>query len=293
MLKRTKGEKIFAIFNYVLLSVIALLTIYPFWDVLRLSFSTTAEASSMAFRLFPSQISFDGYKEVLGNQFIWIGYRNTLLRIALGMPLKMILMILTAYPLSKRYLPGRNVFTAIIVFTMFFSGGMIPNYLNVRSLGLDDSIWALVLPVAIDTFSMLILRNFFMGIPEELEESVRIDGATTLQTLVYIILPLSLPILMTLGLWATVDHWNAWFDCLIYIRDSNKYVLQAILRKIVIDAAPQFDNINSTANATTTDLNVEVVKAATIIVSTIPIMVVYPFVQKYFVTGIMVGSLKG
>ena len=291
-MQRTKGEKIFAVFNYIFLTLLALITVYPFWQVIINSLSTTAEVNRMAFKIWPAEISFEGYKEVLRDSFIWVGYKNTLVRVVLGTTLEMVLMILTAYPLSKRYLPGRNGFTMFIVFTMFFSGGLIPGYLNIRSLGLDNSIWALILPMGINTFNMLILRNFFIGIPEEIEESAKVDGVGAVQILLRIVLPLSMPILMTVGLWAIVAHWNAWFDCLIYIRDPNKYVLQAILRKIIIDAAPQFDSIDASAQ-NLVKVDPEVTKSATIIVSTLPIMAFYPFVQKYFVQGVMVGSLKG
>ena len=205
-MKRTNGEKAYAVFNYIILTLIALVTVYPFWDVIRVSFSTTAEANSMVFRLFPSEIALDGYQKVLSNTNIWIGYKNTIFRVLIGTSLNMLLMIFTAYPLSKRYLPFRNGFTLFIVFTMFFSGGLIPGYLNVRSLGLDNTFGALIFPTAINTFSMIILRNFFMGLPEELEESAYIDGASTLRILFSIILPLSLPILMTVGLWSVVEH---------------------------------------------------------------------------------------
>ena len=277
-MKRTKGEKAYAVFNYIFLALLALITVYPFWQVIITSFSTAAEANRIGFKLWPAEISWEGYKNVISNEYIWTGYKNTIIRVLLGTTVEMFLMIMTAYPLSKKYLPHRNVFTMLIVFTMFFSGGLIPSYLNVRSLHLDNTIWALVLPIGINTFSMLILRNFFMGIPEEIEESARIDGASTMQTLVLIVLPLSVPILMTVGLWSIVAHW--------------KYVLQAVLRKIIIDAAPQFDNLNTSAQDVAA-IDSEVVKSATIIVSTIPIMLVYPFIQKYFVTGVMGGSLKG
>lgn len=272
--------------------MLALLTIYPFWEVIRISFSTPAEAGRMAFTLWPGETTFAAYERVFRNRFIWIGYKNTLWRVLLGMSLQMALMILTAYPLSRKRFPNRGFWTMVIVFTMFFSGGLIPNYLLVRTLHLDNTLWSLVLPGAIPTFSMLIVRNYFMSLPESLEESAKIDGAGQLTILMKIILPLSLPILMTVGLWGTVGHWNAWFDCLIYIRDSNKYILQAILRKIVIDAAPQFDAGRVTVEEVV-EISAEGTKCATIIVSTLPVLLVYPFVQKYFIKGVMVGSLKG
>ena len=289
---RTKGEKIFAVFNTIILSLLSLAMIYPFWDIIRISFSSPAEAAMLKISFWPKEPTIDAYRQVMANEYIWQGYGNTLIRLLIGMPIQLVLMILTAYPLSKKYLPARSFFTMIIVFTMFFAGGLIPSYLNIRNLGIDNTIWALVLPGAIPTFNMLILRNNFMAIPEDLEESAKLDGASALRILFNIILPVSLPILMTVALWGLVGHWNAWFDCLVYIRDPEKYVLQAVLRKIIIDSAPQFGDL-SIMNGEDTKPSAEVVKAATIMVSTIPILVVYPFVQKYFVKGVMVGSLKG
>ncbi len=289
---RTRGEKIFTVVNYIFLTLLAVLMIYPFWDIVRISLSTPAEAAKLSFTLFPKEPTTAAYAQVFRNEFIWQGYGNTIIRILLGMPLQLVLMVATAYPLSKKDLPYRNVFTLVIVFTMFFTGGLIPNYLLVKSLHLDNTIWALILPGAIPTFNMLIVRNNFMSIPTSLEESAYIDGAGVVRTLWSIILPLSMPILMTVALWGLVGHWNAWFDCLLYISDPDKYVLQAILRKIIIESAPQFGDMA----VMTTEDNVpsaEVVKAATIMVSTLPILVVYPFIQKYFVKGVMVGSLKG
>ena len=289
---RTKGEKIFAVFNTIILSLLSLAMIYPFWDIIRVSFSSPAEAAMLKISFWPKEPTMDAYRQVMANEYIWQGYGNTLVRLLIGMPIQLVLMILTAYPLSKKYLPARSFFTMVIVFTMFFAGGLIPSYLNIRNLGIDNTIWALVLPGAIPTFNMLILRNNFMAIPEDLEESAKLDGASAVRILFSIILPVSLPILMTVALWGLVGHWNAWFDCLIYIRNPEKYVLQAVLRKIIIDSAPQFGDL-SIMNGEDTKPSAEVVKAATIMVSTIPILVVYPFVQKYFVKGVMVGSLKG
>lgn len=289
---QTKSEKTFQIFNYILLTILGIIAIYPFWEVIRISFSTPMEANRMGFTLWPRETTVSAYISVLQNKFVWIGYKNTLFRVIIGMAVQMTLMIFVAYPLSKKYFPNRNLWTMLIVFTMFFKGGLIPEYLLVRSLHLDNSIWALVLPRAIDTFSMLILRNYFMSLPDSLEESAKIDGAGQVTILIRIILPLCKPILMTVLLWGTVWHWNAWFDCLIYIRDGNKYVLQAVLRKIIIDSAPQFSEMSMTVG-NSVQPSAEVIKCATIIVSTLPIMMFYPFVQKYFIQGIMVGSLKG
>ncbi|MEN6315511.1 MAG: carbohydrate ABC transporter permease [Clostridiaceae bacterium] len=291
-MRQSKEEKAFQVFNYIFLTALTILCIYPFWEVIRISFSAPAEASRMGFSFWPREATTAAYVQVFQNQFIWIGYKNTIARVAVGVAIQMTLMITAAYPLSKKYFPNRGFWTIIIVFTMFFKGGLIPDYLLVKLLHIDNSIWALVLPRAVDTFSMLILRNYFMSLPESLEESAKIDGAGVMRTLAYIILPLSLPVLVTISLWGIVWHWNAWFDCLIYIRDGKKYVLQAILRKIIIDAAPQFSEMSVSID-NVSQPSAEVVKCATIIVSTLPIMVIYPFLQKYFIKGVMVGSLKG
>ena len=292
-MKISRGEFAFQVFNYILLSLITLLTLYPLWDVIRISISTPGEAAKIGFYLWPESLSLAGYSHVLANEHIWRGYLNTIIRIALGLSITMPLLITFAYPLSKRSLPWRPVFTFIAVFTMFFRGGIIPEYLNVRNLGLLDSIWALVLPQALNTYWMLILRNFFMTLPDSLEDSAKIDGASLYQIIIKLVLPLSKAILLTLILWSSVWHWNQWFDVIIYIRDGFKFPLQAVLRKIVIDAAPQFEEFSLDTGNTQDTHSVEVVKAATIIVSTLPILAIYPFIQKHFITGITLGAVKG
>ena len=295
-MKISRGEKTFQIFNYVFLAVLALLTLYPFWEVVRVSFSNPFEASRLSFTLLPRKFSLEAYQHVFNNQYLWIGYKNTIYRVILSLSLSMTIMTMLSYALSKKYFPNRTFWTMIIVFTMFFHGGLIPNYLLIKNLGLYNTYWALVLPGLVGTFSMFIMRNYFMSLPEELEESAKIDGAGAFRIFVQIILPLAKPILMTVMLWELVGAWNAWFDCLIYISDGKKYVLQAILRKIIIEASPQFNDIGDAASAMEKEaaaVSVEVVKCATIIVSTLPVMLFYPFVQKYFIKGVMVGSLKG
>jgi putative aldouronate transport system permease protein len=203
--------------------------------------------------------------------------------------------IMTAYPLSKRYFPNRSLWTGLLVFTMFFSGGLIPSYILIRSLGIYNTIWALVLPGLISTYNMIIMRNFFMSIPAELEESARMDGANEYTVLVRIIVPISGPIIATIALWTIVGHWNAWFDSMIYISSSDKRVLQQILRQIVIEGTQQLMDLTNVGGGMidTAVLNTDAMKAATVMVATLPILLVYPFLQKYFVKGVMIGSLKG
>lgn len=291
-IRSSKPERAFQACNYVFLALLGLIMLYPFWEIIKVSFSDPLEVGRSGYRLWPLRSSLEGYVHVFKNQYVWLGYRNTIVRVIVAMSVQMALMILTAYPLSKRYLPNRNAITMFIVFTMFFSGGLIPEFLLVsNTLHLNDTIWALALPAAINTFSMLILRNFFMTIPAEMEESAKIDGASDLRVLVRIIIPLSMSVLVTVMLWGIVQNWNAWFDCIIYIRDYRKYVLQAVLRKIVIDASPEFEGAGALEEVI--PVNAEVVKASTIVVATLPIMMIYPFVQKYFIRGVMIGSLKG
>jgi len=288
----SRSEIVFKVFNAALLTLLCIITLYPFWELIKVSFSDALEVGRIGYRLWPLKTSLEGYTYVFKNEFIWLGYKNTIIRVILAVSVQMILTILTAYPLSKKNLPHRNVFTMIIVFTMFFGGGLIPEYLLVSNvLNLDNTVWSLVLPYAINTFGMLIMRNYFMSLPGELEESAKMDGAGDMTVLIRIILPISMPILVTVALWGIVGNWNAWFDCIIYIRDGSKYVLQAILRRIVIDSIPEFDG--SGAIEKTVSVNAEVVKCSTIIIATLPVMVIYPFLQKYFIKGILIGSLKG
>ena len=223
--------------------------------------------------------------------FIW-GFINTIKRVLLGTSMTVTMLILGAYPLSKKYLPNRTFWTAMFVFTMFFGGGLIPNYMLIKGLKMMNTIWALVLPGLVPTFSMLIMRNFFMEIPESLEESARLDGANDFQIVLRIILPISLPIIATVTLWSMVGHWNAWFDSMIYMREPKNQVLQVVLRNIVVVGTTK--DLQGGGRIDRPELNTpEAIKAATIVVGTVPTVLVYPFLQKYFVKGILVGSLKG
>jgi putative aldouronate transport system permease protein len=287
--KTSKGEIIFDTVLVIIMILFCITTLYPFIYLLSLSI-TSADVSTTTFHLIPPKIDFSNYKLVLSSADVGIGFKNTIIRTILGTSVQLIAIVCTAYPLSKKYYPHRGFWTGMLVFTMFFSGGLIPSYLLMKDLRLFNSIWALILPGLIPTYTMLIVRNFFMGIPESLEESAWIDGANDIVILFKIILPLSMPIIATVILWQAVGHWNAWFDSLIYIQNQKKQVLQIILRRIIL--AGSQDAFASTG----LDVNVtkpESLKAATIMVVIFPIICVYPFVQKYFVKGVMVGSLKG
>ncbi|SDE55909.1 putative aldouronate transport system permease protein [Paenibacillus sp. UNCCL117] len=285
-------SKCFDAGNIVFLTLLCVATIYPFLFLLSLSFSP-GDISFSQIHLIPPKWTLSNYEKVLTNEFIASGFANTLLRTLLGTAITVLITIFTAYPLSKKYFPNRNFWTAFIVFTMFFSGGLIPMYLLVKKLGMMNSIWALIIPGLVHTFQMIIARNFFMSLPESLEESAKIDGANEVRILFSLVIPLSMPIIATLSLWTAVHHWNAWFDSMIYISDSNKHVLQVVLRRIVLEGTKDMMDLNAFENDKDMVANPETIKATTVMVATIPIILIYPFVQKHFVKGIMVGSLKG
>ncbi|CAG7645411.1 carbohydrate ABC transporter permease [Paenibacillus allorhizosphaerae] len=294
MTRMTAGEKGFQLALVVFFSVFSAAMLYPFVHELAVSFSTPVEAIRPGLHIFPLEWSLEAYKTVFVSSQIWIGFGNTIFRTVVGTLLSLIFMSMVAYPLSKKYLPHRTFYTMLIVFTMFFQGGLIPTYLLIKQLGLINSHWVYVLapPFLISTFSMLILRNFFMQIPSELEDSAKMDGASDIRVLVSLILPLSKPILATVGLWSAVNHWNAWFDGLLYIQDPAKMVLQIYLRRLVVENQTQ-EMQALLDQPGVQNMIPETIKAATLMVATIPILIVYPFLQKYFVKGIFVGSLKG
>ncbi|MGI2293476.1 carbohydrate ABC transporter permease [Paenibacillus sp. GXUN7292] len=288
-IKASKWDIAFDCFNYTFLILLCISTLYPFLFLLATSLSSS-EAALTQIHILPSKFTLTNYAHVLQNQFIAYGFINTLTRTIIGTVLTVIASIFTAYPLSKKKFPHRGFWTAFIVFTMFFSGGLIPSYFLINNLKLMNSMWALILPGLILTFQMIIARNFFMSIPESLEESAKIDGANEIRILFSIVIPLSMPIIATLGLWTAVHHWNAWFDSMIYISESKKQVLQVVLRRIVLEGTVEMMEMGGDEDLA---VNPETIKATTVMVATLPIIMVYPFVQKYFVKGIMIGSLKG
>ena len=287
-MKLSRGEKIFQFFLIIFIACISITMLYPFLHVLSISLSTPAEALRPGIHLFPQEISFKSWLRVFHTDTVWVALGNTVFRTVVGTTLTLLFMAMGAYPLSRKYLPHRNFYTMFIVVTMFFGGGLIPSYLLIKSLGLIDSRWVLIIPGLISTFSLLILRNFFMGIPDELEDSAKIDGANDMRILFGIIIPLSKPVLATLALWSAVSHWNAWFDALLYLQDQSKIVLQLFLRRLVISAEG-----DPMLQAAPQQEAPETLKAAVIMFTALPILVVYPFLQRYFVKGILVGSLKG
>ena len=282
------SSRVFDVIVYTLLVLVALVTIIPFLQVVTISMSPPEVVASYGLHLFPTKIDMEGYRSIFKYKLLWSSYYNTIVRTALGTGLSMVLYIVGAYPLSKRYLPNRRFWMFFVIFTMYFSGGMIPSYLLINNwLKLSNTLWALILPPAMSAYNLIIVRNFFESIPDSLEESARIDGARETTVLFRIVVPLSKPVLATVALWCMVSHWNAWYDCMLYIRDDAKYVLQYTLQRILLDGQVQdLDNIGA-------KVNTETMKMASIVVSILPIMVVYPFVQKYFTKGVMIGAVTG
>lgn len=291
-IKESTGSKVFQVVIYAIISLIMVACLYPFYYIAIISVSNGMSVMQGLVKIFPVGMNFESYKIVLKDPNIGGAYFNTILYTIVGTIVNIIFTTLCAYPLSRKRFFGRNIFTIMIVFTMFFSGGMIPSYLVVQNLHMINTIWALVLPGAINTYNMIIMRTFFNGIPESLHESAYIDGANDVQIFSKIILPLSLPVIATMILFYSVGHWNAFFAALIYINEKKKLPLQVIIRNMVIsgDLADQNASMGAASNFVTTDTTI---KYALIMISTLPILVIYPFVQKYFVKGVMVGSLKG
>lgn len=292
--KTSVGSAIFDIGNAVFLVLVSLTILYPFWQTLVMSFSDANEASSLGVHLWPKGWVTDTYRFLFTYEDILRPYLNTILRTVTGTLLILVFTVLVAYPLSKKDLPYRNTFTIYFLIAMFFSGGLIPTYLLIKEIGLLDNRLALILPGAVNVFNIIIMRNYFMTIDKGVEESAMMDGAHYGTILTRIILPLSKPVLATIALWAAVGHWNAWFDALIYIRDDSKTVMQMVIRKMLntISMASSEGQI-AEANRMNGNLLLANVRAAAVIISIGPIVLLYPFVQKYFIKGIMIGSLKG
>lgn len=290
---KSKLDLAFDISNYVLMVILAFLFIYPFWDTIILSLSTPENATKLGLRFYTWPVILRSYGEVFSSKIIYLGYANTIFRTVIGTILTVFVSYCAAYALSKHDLPFRNLITLLVLFTMFFSGGLIATYLNIRWLGLMDTRWALILPSLTGAWYLIIARNFIMSLPKELEDAAMVDGCHPIKMVFYIMLPLSKPILAVLALWTAVMHWNSWFDALIYIRNQNKIVLQLALYRILQEQSEAEMNLMIQIGATGETTTLQTVKAATIIVTIGPILLLYPFLQKYFVKGIMIGSLKG
>ncbi|GAA0309779.1 putative aldouronate transport system permease protein [Gracilibacillus halotolerans] len=284
------GSAVFDVVNYSLLLLFALITFIPFVHVVGSSFATSAEVANTKFLLFPTEFTLTAYKYIFSTDTIFRALFVSVLVTVGGTLWSMLFSTLTAYGLSRRDLVGRRVINFLIVFTLLFNGGMIPTFLVVQQTGLLNSLWALIIPVTINAFNMIILRSFFMNIPTSLEESAKIDGANDFSILFRIVLPISLPALATISLFYAVTYWNTYMHAILYLADADKWPVQVLLRQIVILAS----GVNYDGAAFDDVPPPEVtVKMATIVVATLPILLVYPFLQKYFAKGALLGSVKG
>jgi len=292
--KREAGwlDRIFDVVVHAIILVLVAVTLYPLLYVLFASFSDSG--GFLAHRGFlwrPIGFDLGAYDSVLRNPGILIGYRNTLFIVVAGVALNLVMTALGAYVLSRKNVLWNNAFMFLIVFTMFFQGGLVPMYLVVKGVGLLDSLWSTIVPFAVSTFNLIIMRTAFQSIPDSLEESAKIDGANHPTILLRIVLPLSLPVIAVMILYYAVDKWNGWFYASVFIRDRDLFPLQLVLREILIANAT--DSMSTGASAGDRYQLGETIKYATIVVATAPILCVYPFVQRFFVKGVMVGSLKG
>lgn len=275
----------------ILLVLTGMFCFVPFWYIVCQSFSSNEAISAGKVGLLPVEFQLDSYLYVLKRAPFWKAAWITVLRVAVGLPLGMFLMVTAAYPLSKgKRFPGRDFYVWFIFFTMLFHGGLIPTYLVVRELGLLNTVWAMILPCAVNVFNMLLVLSFFRQLPVELEESASLDGAGHWRILWSIFLPVSKPVLATVALFTLVQHWNSWFDGMIYMK-ADRYPLQTYLRSIIISF--NFSNLTPLEQMQLSNFNENALKSAQMVIGTIPILLVYPFLQRYFVSGITLGSVKG
>ena len=291
-IKRTNGEIIFGVINTVFMVVMAFVTLYPLWHVLMASISVPTRIMSHRGLLFaPLGLSNEAYVQVFKHPLLIRSYMNTIFYVLVGTSINMVMTFHGAYVLSRRNVYFKKHIMIMITITMFISGGMVPNYLLISNLGMLNTPWAILLPGAIGTYNMVMMRTYFQGIPYELEESARIDGATDIRILYQIILPVSTPIIAVIALYYGVGHWNSWFNAMIYLTDRQLFPVQLVLREILIEGS--MDALEDTAINSSWKAVEETLKYATIIVATVPILCVYPFLQKYFDKGVLVGALKG
>ena len=286
---RTPAQKSLTVLNYAIITFFGLLCLYPIIHVLAASLSDPLKlVRHRGVYLWPDGFSLKGYQMVLGNPNIWMGYGNTIFYVVAGTVINMILTTIGAYALSRKGWPLRQFFVFLFVFTMYFSAGMVPGFMIVKELGLLNTRWAILLPGAVNTWNLIVMRTAFASVPDEMEESAHIDGASDLRIMAQIYVPLAKATIAVMILFYAVAHWNSWFSALIYLTNNKLYPVQMFVREILM-----FD----AAAGTTEDANAvyvrELTKYATIIVAVVPILCIYPFVQKYFVKGVMLGSVKG
>lgn len=285
--KSSFGDNLYSAVIHIVLLLFGIAALYPFLHVIAVSFSSSDYVSSGLVSIFPKGFNVEAYAGVFKNSRIFTGYKNTIYVTVLTTVLGVIVTAMTAYPLSRETLPGRKIFLVFISATILFHAGMIPRFLVMKQLGLLDSLNGLVLAALTSGYNVTVMRNFFMNIPKSLEESASLDGCTDVQILFKIVIPLSKPIMSTVALWIMVAMWNAFFDPMLFLNDMNKYTLQVYLRDIVVKSSQAANDAEMGLVAS------DSVRYATIMVATVPVLLFYPFIQKYFVQGVTVGAVKG
>ena len=300
LFKNKKGswsDKIFDEVNLVLMLIMLVIFVWPLWFVFIASFSDPIAVNSGQVLLWPKGIVMDGYKMTMEHKELWVGYKNTIIYTVVGTLLNLTLSVCFAYPLSKKDFKLKKFFLLMFVFTMYFSGGMIPTYLTVKNVGLLNSGWAMIIPGAISVYNSLIIRSYFVNsIPTELEEAAFLDGANSAQYLWKVVLPLSKPVLAVVGLYYAVSHWNDYYNALLYLYNDDLYPLQTVLRTLLMTSSSLVDATESAAGAEAIEAAFNTylsMRYCVIILAAVPMLCVYPFIQKFFVKGVMVGSVKG
>lgn len=292
ILKRTKSDYVVDTILYTALTLFGLATLFPLYYVVVMSITPIVEVlRNGGFVIWPKEITLEAYKYIFESDRIPNALKITVQVTVIGTFLNLLVTMFLAYPLSKKFLPGRNFVLIGIVFTMLFSGGLIPLYLVVRATGLLNTIWALIIPGLVSSFNMLIMKTYFENLPAEIEEAAKVDGCGDLATLFRIVLPLSMPIMATLGLFYGVNHWNAYFGGIMYMTDKSMMPIQVVLRNMIV--SPSVSSELGVNAMEMQQLPPETIKMATVVVAIIPILVIYPFLQKYFVKGMLLGSIKG
>lgn len=282
----------FHVITIMILSILAIVTIFPFYYVFIVSFSSLDAISSHVPYLFPYVFDTEGYKMVFSEPRFLSSFLNSVFVTAAGTVINMLLSVFGAYALSKKRLAGRKIILSMILFTMLFSGGLIPYYLVVSGLHLSNTIWAMIIPSAVNTFYLIIMKNYFSSLSPSLEEAAKIDGANDIQILFRVMLPISLPFIATFVLFYSVERWNEWWNALLFINDSSLQPLQIYMRNLLVNYNNQMSQQAMLILGDKRSANFQAVQMASIVVSTVPILCIYPFVQKHFVKGVMVGSVK-
>lgn len=292
--KNSKAEKVFDWGNLIFMGILGLIFIYPILNVLAISLSGSSPILRGEVTFFPKQITFSGYRDVFTNKYIWLAYGNSIFVAGVGCILSLLMTCLAAYPMAFGEFYGKKLYTYMIIFTMWFSGGIIPTYLVMSKLNLIGSHWALILNFLCAPYYVIILRSFFQGIPDSLIESAKLDGANDILCMIKIVLPLSKPALATIALWIIVAHWNNFLGPLMYLNDRSQYTLQVVLNDIVLQASGALYEMSDSVQSAEGGVTIpQQVQNAVIFVSMVPMLIIYPFVQKYFVQGVMIGSVKG